>query len=141
MVSQVPRKAAKVGMSSFSEGRSSGKPARRKASTRLPRTSAMPRGSERLRGFKALKSMGWAALTSGGGRYLQAPQGLAVGRAENAALGNDGGDILGRGHVEGRVFDSYSVRGHLLAAMVSDFARRPLFDGYVVTTCSFEIDG
>src|ERR1700723_790442 len=141
MVSHVPRKAAKVGMSSFSEGRSSGKPASRKASTRLPRTSAMPRGSERWRGFRALKSMGWAALTSGGGRYLQAPKGLPIGRAENAALGNDGCDIPGRGHVEGRGLDPYSVWGHLLSAMVSDFARSPLFNRDVVAGRGFEVDG
>src|ERR1700722_266493 len=128
MVSHVPRKAAKVGISSFSEGRSSGKPASRKASIKLPRTSAMPRGSERLRGFRALKSMGRAALTSGGGRYLQTPQGLSVGRAQNPALSNDGCDIPGRGHVEGRVFNPHSVRGHLLPAMVGNFARGPLFD-------------
>jgi hypothetical protein len=57
MVSKVPSAARRVGMSSLSEARSSGKPDSGKARIKLQRTSAVPRGSERLRGFRALKTI------------------------------------------------------------------------------------
>ncbi len=48
-------------------------------------------------------------------------QRLAKRRAQYAAFGDDGGDVLGRGHVEGGIADAYAVGRELLAAVVGDF--------------------
>jgi hypothetical protein len=57
----------------------------------------------------------------------QGVDGAGEGGAEDAALGDDGGDVLGRGDVEGGVFDACAVGGHLLAVGVGYFAGVALF--------------
>src|SRR6266702_3237976 len=67
--------------------------------------------------------------------------GLFVGGAEDAAFGDDGGDVLCGGDVDGGVFDAYAVWGHLLAVGVGDFGRGALFDGDEVAVRGGEVEG
>src|ERR1700744_633275 len=80
-------------------------------------------------------------LAGGGCRRFQALQRLSIGLPQNAPLSNDGGDIPGRSHVEGRVLDPDSVRCKLLAAMVRDFDRGTLFDGDGIAVRGCQVDG
>src|SRR5271170_6904018 len=66
--------------------------------------------------------------------------GFVVGRCEDAALGDDGGDVLGGGDVEGWVFDGYSVGGHLFAVGVGDLAGCTLLDGDEVAVGGSEVE-
>ena len=67
--------------------------------------------------------------------------GLVVGSRKDAALGDDGGDVLRGGDVESRVFDGYAVRGHLLAVGVGDLSGCALFDGDEIAVCCGEVEG
>ena len=67
--------------------------------------------------------------------------GFGEGGAEDAALGDDGGDVLRRGDVEGGVLDADAVGGDLHAVDVGDFAGGALFDGDVVAGGGGEVDG
>ena len=67
--------------------------------------------------------------------------GFGEGSAEDAALGDDGGDVLGGGDVEGGVLDGCAVWGHLLAVGVGDFAGGALLDGDEVSVGGGEVDG
>ena len=67
--------------------------------------------------------------------------GLFVGGAEDAAFGDDGGDVLCRGNIEGRVLDGYAVRGHLLAVGVGDLGGGALFDWDEVARAGLEVEG
>jgi hypothetical protein len=67
--------------------------------------------------------------------------GLIVGGCEDAALGDDGRDVLCRGDVEGRVFDGYAVGGHLLAVRVGDLAGDTLLDGDEIAVRGGEVEG
>ena len=49
--------------------------------------------------------------------------------AEDAAFGDDGGDVLCGSDVEGGIFDGDAVGGHLLAVGVGDLAGVALLDG------------
>src|ERR1017187_1021825 len=77
----------------------------------------------------------WSAVS---GQPLQR---LQVGRAGDAALGDDGRHVFRRRHVESRVFDGHTVGRHLLPCDVSDFPRIALLDGNVVTVRAGEVDG
>src|SRR5580693_10325341 len=63
-----------------------------------------------------------------------------IGRAQYSALGDDGGDVLGWGHVEGWVADAYAVGRYLLAGMMRDFLGRALLDGDLVAGGGGEVD-
>src|SRR5665213_849962 len=67
--------------------------------------------------------------------------GLAEGGAEDATLGDDRGDVLRGGDVEGGVFDADAVGGHLDAVGVSDFAGAALLDGDMVSVAGGQVDG
>src|SRR5262249_1910864 len=57
------------------------------------------------------------------------PDRRGVGRADDALLGDDAGDELGGGDVEGGVVDVDAVGGRLAAEAVGDLARVALLDG------------
>src|SRR5277367_2006942 len=67
-----------------------------------------------------------AALPRRGRGRFQPPQCFSIRGTENTALGNDGGDILGWGYIESRVFDSHAMRCHLLAAVMGHLDGGPL---------------
>src|SRR5450631_3151704 len=67
--------------------------------------------------------------------------GVGEGGSQDAAFGDDCGDVFGGRDVEGRVFDGYAVRSDLDAVDVGDFAGRALLDGDEVAGCGGEIDG
>jgi hypothetical protein len=67
--------------------------------------------------------------------------GFVVRSAKDAALGDDGGDVLGRGDVEGGVFDGYAVGGHLLAVGVGDLACVALFDRDAFAGGGLQVEG
>jgi len=67
--------------------------------------------------------------------------GFVVGGAKDAALGDDGGDVLGGGNVEGGVFDGHAVGGHLFAVGVGDFPGVALFDRDAVTRGGLNVEG
>jgi len=90
-----------------------------------------------------------------GGRLLQGPlawqlsggnaafvmERLNVGGAEDAALGDDGGDVFGGCDVEGGVADADAVGRELLAAVVRDFDLGALLDGNLVAGGGGQVDG
>ena len=66
---------------------------------------------------------------------------FAVRRAENAALGDDSGDVLCGRDVEGGIADADAVRRELFAGVVRDFDGGALLDGDRVAGRSGEVDG
>src|ERR1019366_10609130 len=68
-------------------------------------------------------------------------QRLQVGRAGDAALGDDGRHVFRRRHVEGRIFDGHTVGNHLLPCDVSDFPRIALLNRNIVTVRAGEVNG
>ena len=66
---------------------------------------------------------------------------VTVGGLQEPTLGDDGGDVLCRGDVEGWVFNADTVRCHLLAIAVGDFARVTLLDGNFFTSGRLDVHG
>ena len=71
----------------------------------------------------------------------RAPQRFAVGRPEDAALGDDAGDEAMRRDVERRIPDERAGRRELAAADVRHFARVALLDRNVLAVRRVEVDG
>src|ERR1700704_864452 len=67
-------------------------------------------------------------------------KGLMEGRAGNAALGDDGGDVAGGSDVESRVEHLHALRGDPRAGQVRDFRRRALLDGDLAPARGTQID-
>ncbi len=66
---------------------------------------------------------------------------LAVGRTRDSLLGDDGGDVLGRRDVEGRVADARAFRRHAIAAHVRHFAVVALLDRDAGSVGGPQVDG
>src|ERR1039458_6104624 len=75
------------------------------------------------------------------GRAGDGANGLGVRRSQNAALGDDGGDVSGGGDVEGGILNRHSVGRDLNAADVRNFAGGALFDGDEVAGRGCKVDG
>src|ERR1700678_3143333 len=75
------------------------------------------------------------------GDKLHRCQGFGVGGAQHASLGDDGGDVLGRSYIEGRVANADSVRRELLSSVVGDFHRVALFDWDLVACHGGTVNG
>ena len=69
------------------------------------------------------------------GRAGDGANGLGVRRSQNAALGDDGGDVPGGGDVEGGILNRHSVGRDLNAADVRNFAGAALFDEIGRASC------
>ena len=70
------------------------------------------------------KKTGWKSVQGLAGDQFHLAERFGVGGAQHAALGDDGGDVFGRSHVEGGIADADAVRSELLAAVMRDFDRR-----------------
>jgi sugar lactone lactonase YvrE len=68
-------------------------------------------------------------------------QGLGVGLAQDSALGDDCGNVLCGGYVEGGVADADAVGRKLLPSVVRDFDRASFFDGNLVPSFGGAVDG
>src|SRR5439155_4334478 len=62
-------------------------------------------------------------------------------RLNQAALGDEAGDQVGRGHVEGGVVDLHALGGGLAAQAVGDLARVALLDRDGVPARQIEVEG
>src|SRR6185437_10793806 len=67
--------------------------------------------------------------------------GLGIGGTKDAALSNDGSDVLVGCDVKGRIADSHAVGCELRAGVVCDFSRGALFNGNGFTVRRSEVDG
>ena len=77
----------------------------------------------------AVRAQNYADTRSETGWTSIWPDGFGEGRAQDAALGDDGGDVFRRGDVEGGVLDADAVGRDLDAVDVGDLAGGALFDG------------
>src|SRR5204863_9797091 len=82
-----------------------------------------------------------AAIDSRPSAKNQLLQRLSEGSCGDASFRDNGGNVLGRGHVKGRIFNRHAVRDHLAPGDVGDLLRVALLDGNAVAIGSRQIDG